>query len=76
MGFLHFQCTVTVSDNGYPSNKIDTAQVDIFVDRDRALPVFTSNARYQVTINEDRPVGNSIIQVSASRQGIQVSIIF
>jgi hypothetical protein len=71
-----FQCRVTANDNGYPSNNIGTANVVIFVTRDLATPVFTNNARYQVTINEDEDVENSIIKVTATRQGLIVSIRF
>ena len=68
------QCVVTVNDNGYPNNNLATANVVIFVTRDVSLPVFTNNARYAVTINENQPIGDGIITVSASRQGLLVSI--
>ncbi|WAQ95445.1 FAT4-like protein [Mya arenaria] len=74
-GDVSFTCTVTVSDNGYPSNNIDTALITIRISRDVALPVFTNNARYVVTINEDRPVASSIISVSASRQGLLLRVV-
>ena len=70
---MNFQCVVTVNDNGYPNNNVATANVVIFVTRDVSLPVFTNNARYTVTINENEPVGDGIITVSASRQGLLVS---
>ena len=69
-GDVSFTCTVTVNDNGYPNNNVATANVIIFVTRDTSPPVFTNNALYAVTINENRPIGDGIITVSASRQGL------
>jgi len=66
---------VRASDNYFPTSRTTDASVTIFVTRDQALPVYTSNARYVVQIREDAPVGlNSIQTVSASRQGLIVSI--
>lgn len=62
-----FSCTVQVTDNGYPNPQSDTATAIITIDRDLNVPVFTSNARYAVTIDETTNIGSSILNVQASR---------
>lgn len=61
-----------VTDNGYPNPQFDTATAIITVDRDLNLPVFTSNARYAVTIDETSNIGASILNVQASRLNLVV----
>lgn len=69
---LSLKCTVQVTDNGYPNPQSDTATAIITIDRDLNVPVFTSNARYAVTIDETTNIGSSILNVQASRLNLVV----
>lgn len=61
-----------MTDNGYPNPQSDTATAIITIDRDLNVPVFTSNARYAVTIDETTNIGSSILNVQASRLNLVV----
>lgn len=63
-----------MTDNGYPNPQFDTATAIITIDRDLNVPVFTSNARYAVTIDETTNIGSSILNVQASRLNLVVCI--
>ncbi|XP_046579035.1 protocadherin Fat 4-like [Haliotis rubra] len=65
-----FTCTVSVSDNGYPTANTATTTVFIGIDRDTVVPVFSSNGRYAVNINENIAVGSFISSVQATRQNL------
>ncbi|XP_046579032.1 protocadherin Fat 4-like [Haliotis rubra] len=65
-----FTCTVSVSDNGYPTANTATTTVFIGIDRDTVVPVFSSNGRYAVNINENIAVGSFISAVQATRQNL------
>ena len=57
-----FQCSVTVTDNGYPQPQLATVSLTVFISRDQNAPVFTQNAVYRVTIPETQlPNSSSII---------------
>ncbi|RUS85647.1 hypothetical protein EGW08_006593, partial [Elysia chlorotica] len=62
-----FTCTVSVTDRGYPVGQTDSATIIVSVDRDTAIPVFTSNARYEITIPENTDIGETLLNVRATR---------
>ncbi len=69
----YFQCSVSVSDQGYPEVNIDEAQVRISVQRDIALPKFDQSS-YRRDVSESVAVNTSVAQVNARMEGINVSI--
>ncbi len=67
------QCSVSVSDQGYPEVNIDEAGVRITVQRDIALPKFDQTS-YRRDVSESAAVNTSVAQVNARMEGINVSI--
>ncbi|KAL5018737.1 hypothetical protein ScPMuIL_004459 [Solemya velum] len=67
---VFFSCTVSVTDNGYPTPKTATANVRIDVDRVTDPPLFNQNGRYTITIPETTSIGTSIISVLATKQNL------
>ncbi|GFN78435.1 protocadherin fat 4, partial [Plakobranchus ocellatus] len=65
-----FTCTVSVTDRGYPVAQTDSATVIVTVDRDTAIPVFTNNARYEITIPENTDLGEVLLSVRATRSNL------
>ena len=66
------QCGVSVTDQGYPEPKTDTAGTSITVQRDVALPVFDQET-YRREIAESVAVNTSVSQVHAEMDGVIVS---
>ncbi len=64
---------MSVTDQGYPQPKTDTAAVAITVQRDVALPVFDRES-YRRDISESIAVNTSVSQVHAEMDGIVVSV--
>lgn len=64
-----------MTDNGYPNPQGDTSTVIITINRDLNVPVFTSNARYAVTIDETTNIAASILNVQATRLNLVVYIV-
>ena len=63
---FHFsQCTVEVTDGGYPTPKTTTTNVIISVARG-VRPTFTQS-QYDASIKETDPVTTSVVTVQASR---------
>ena len=67
------QCTVSVSDNGYPTPNLAQATLLVGVSRDTSVPIFTDNARYSGTVPENVVVASSILTVQATRSNLVVS---
>ena len=63
-----------MNDNGYPNSNQATVLLTVNVVRDNNYPIFTENAQYYVTINEDEPKANRLLNVTATRRGLIVSI--
>ncbi|XP_076458561.1 protocadherin Fat 4-like [Babylonia areolata] len=65
-----FTCTVTVSDNGYPTAQVAQATLLVGVTRDTSVPVFTENAVYSTTVPENVNVASSLLTVRATRANL------
>lgn len=63
---LIFQCNIEVTDNGYPTEKTDTAQVNIIIRRGE-LPTWVPDSTYYATVNENDPNGTFIVDVEATK---------
>ena len=72
MTCFFFQCSVSVTDQGYPQPKTDTAVTSFTVQRDVTLPVFDQEG-YRRDISESVAVNTSVSQVHAEMDGIIVS---
>ena len=65
IGFIHPQCTISVTDNGFPQPRVTTTQATITVAREPA-PTFPLGP-YVATVDESDPAGMSVIRVVASK---------
>ena len=59
-------------DNGIP-RRSDSNTITINIVRNQGPPVFTQNANYFTTIDEDLPVFSSVLTVSATDSDASVS---
>lgn len=68
---LFLQVTIEARDN-HVNPRTDTGTVRINVVRNQGPPVFTSNANYFATIDENLQVTSSVLTVSATDSDSQV----
>ncbi|XP_036359005.1 uncharacterized protein LOC115211772 [Octopus sinensis] len=69
-----FKFTVQASDNGFPPRS-DTAPVEIRIIRDLQSPVF-SKTTHNLNLQENTPVGNFLLQLTANDLDRQGSIVY
>ena len=65
IGSIYPQCTISVTDNGYPQARVSTTQATITVAREPA-PSFTQGP-YSTVVDETDPVGSNVITVFANK---------
>lgn len=73
MASVSLQLEVIAYDSAYPSNRA-TTDVTIFVLRNVNGPIFIPSATYQQSVQEDIPIGTSILTVSAQDRDAGVRI--
>ena len=69
------QCTVEVTDQGYPEEREDSTVLAISIQRDIELPRFRQNS-YSATVSESSEPGTTVAQVQARQALPAVSSVY